>query len=234
MEEKRVVWQFLQKRIDTRQKVWKIKTNIIISHNRILEVEKIEDKEIKEGWKLNENENYRILDKDYWKSEELMRQLLEKKKKVPFWLFLLMIIFGGVVSIIIMIMTYNILMSYISPPVEAPKKNPIPLVQNEIKVTPKNEVKEEKVIIDENKEFEKIKHDYEALEIAYFEELEKTCENTEVIKEVEKPLTQKEEFIMNLWKSILFKCDNLIKNSINDKETETCKNLYAKYILTIK
>ena len=39
--------------------------HILISHNRILEVEEITTKEIKDGGKLNENENYKILDKDY-------------------------------------------------------------------------------------------------------------------------------------------------------------------------
>jgi len=221
------------------QKKENLQKNIIISHNRILEVEKIEEKEIKEGGKISENENYFILDKDYWKSEELMRALLEKKKKLPTWLLAIMVIFGAIMSIVIMVMTYNLIKSYVSPPVVAPITKQIPVIQKEIKVTPINEEKQETIIIQNTEEFEKINADYLALQVEYKKLLDNpTINEIEVIKYEEvvvlRDLSEKEEFIMSLWQNILNKCDKLIIKDIDNKGTLACKNLYAKYILNIK
>lgn len=246
------VWEFLLKKMDDYRRKKDDRIQIIISHNRVLEVERIESKDFKEWWKISENEDFIILDKDYWKSAELMRALLEKKKKMPFWVFVLLIVWWIIFSIIILIITYKVIMSVIAPPVPVATEN-----NQVIKTTPLvvNPVKQTEIITNSwsitnswniatapiiDLEKQKLEDDYMALQLAYNEEIKKTCEIKEKIIEVpkeifiEKKLTEKEKFLMNLWNEIFNKCDNLIKNNINDAETETCKNLYSKYILTIQ
>lgn len=71
--------------------------NFIISHNEVIFVDSINSKEIKAGGKYsqgynhNTNESVQILDKDYWKSAELMRALLETDNNT--WLFKKWLIF---------------------------------------------------------------------------------------------------------------------------------------------
>jgi len=80
----------------------------LISHNEIIEVDNITDKDIKDGGKYSTWENYitwdkfEILDKDYWKSPELMRMLLAPKiKKTNFIKYI--IVWG--VTLLIFILT---------------------------------------------------------------------------------------------------------------------------------
>lgn len=65
--------------------------NFIISQNKVLFVPKITNNEIKSGGKYcfwqdyNTGNTVQILDKDYGKSAELMRSLLETDSYTPFW-----------------------------------------------------------------------------------------------------------------------------------------------------
>lgn len=71
-------------------------TNLIIDHNRVFKVENITKKEIKQWGKLSKSRDwqYIILDKDYWKSPELMRYVVEEIKPVWFGIYILIWFLG--------------------------------------------------------------------------------------------------------------------------------------------
>ena len=81
--------------------------NFIISQNRVLFVDKITNKDIKNGGKFSKWENYmtgesvQILDKDYGKSAELMRALLETENATPLWkkALILLILWGIIFAV---------------------------------------------------------------------------------------------------------------------------------------
>lgn len=233
------------------------KKNILISHNRVLEVQEITNKEIKDGWKLSENENYRILDKDYWKSEELMRLLLEKKKRLPMWLLAILVVIASIFALLVLNVLYKMLTA------EAPVKQTIPTPITQ----PTTPVKTIELKTEEEKEneieIEKINDNYSDLQIAYnwvneeYEILqnkyfnleadfnvvsEKYEEVSEEKQKIDKKLldceneeknivfnSDKEAFIFYLWQSILKKCDEAIKNE--NWQFEACKTLYSNYLL---
>lgn len=88
------------------------KISLIIDHCRVYEVEKIEKKEIKRGWKFSKNWLYEILDKDYGKSAELMRYVVEERKKMSMvWIIILCIVW-----ILFIILTIYIIYSIVATP----------------------------------------------------------------------------------------------------------------------
>ena len=84
------------------RKNWLLHYDLIVSQNQIL-VRSITNEEVKKWWKLSEWESYRknvsfrILDKDYWKSAELMRYILEdwdtKNNSIKFYIILWVLAF---------------------------------------------------------------------------------------------------------------------------------------------
>lgn len=88
--------------------------NFIISHNVVLFVNAITKKEINAWWKYNFWQNHKtgetvqILDKDYWKSAELMRSLVEEDYDIPLWKKILVFSIIFFVLIIVVIIVYSI------------------------------------------------------------------------------------------------------------------------------
>jgi len=210
-------------------------TNLLISHNRVLEVEEITEKEIKAGWKLSENQNFKILDQDYWKSEELMRLLLEKKKRFPLWLLVILIIIASIFAITILKFLFDFLTAE---PVKEVITQPQPIIQTQAPVISKKRIEdtvEEKtpVIRQNTADFERLTQDYNDLQLVYKDLLKKGGEikEVEIIKEVEveRKFTQKENFIYNVGREVVKKCDIAIKEE--NEDAGTCKDLYSKFLI---
>lgn len=136
-----------------------------ISHNRIIFLDKpIKNKEkTHKNWKYNYWKDYRtgleveILDRDFWKSAELMRLVLETKKKSKA-LLILWVIFWFIFIFIFLIIVWNFLNKKETAPVTTPIISPV-ITQPQVQPQAQNiEVKQNidntgalDIIEDENK-----------------------------------------------------------------------------------
>lgn len=117
------------------EKVKENDLNFIISQNKVFSIDKIKDSEIKAGWKLSEgfifetSQTITILDKDYGKSAELMRSLLEEESGNNWILKTIFLFWIGLIFICITIFLIIFLIS------EKPKDNIIikkdPIIQKQ-------------------------------------------------------------------------------------------------------
>ena len=167
-----------------------------------------------------------------------MRQLLEKKKRLPLWLLAILLIIASIFALVILKFLFDFLTSNTQKQTVTPVAQVIqqqkPVVINEEK-----EKETEKIeIVQNTQEYEKLQQDYQDLQLVYKELLQqepetivKECEPVEIIKERE--FTEKEQFIYSMGLEIMKKCDYIL---LNEKETEKagiCKDIYAKYFLNI-
>lgn len=232
--------------------------NYIISHNKLIFVDKIESKEIRAGGKYSYGVNYetgetaQVLDKDYWKSAELMRSLVEEENYTPLWKKLLfLLIITGAVGFVWFI-AYMLI-----PTAEKPVVNKTPLSQK-IEIIPKLEQKEtinnnisNPVIQKDSLSVEILKRDYDiesmGLEINRIMEeknilISENFELTGLIEEKDikiknleeklliysqkpKDLTQ-EAFLMHLGTLVYERCE---KTEL-ETENNNCKELYYNYV----
>lgn len=82
------------------------RVNLIIDHCRVFQVDNISRREIKHWGKLSKNNEYIILDKDYGKSKELMRYVLEERKKISIaWIIIIWLVWVIMIVITILIIT---------------------------------------------------------------------------------------------------------------------------------
>lgn len=103
-----------------------------ISHNRIIFLDKPIKRREKthKNWKYSYWKDYRsnleveILDRDYWKSAELMRLVMETKKK-KIWLLILWIFFAFILVFVIIIIIANTLGAKTTTPTTTPIITPI-------------------------------------------------------------------------------------------------------------
>jgi len=87
--------------------------NIIISHNKIIIVDSFEKWE-KDSWKFStwydniSERQYNIIDKDYWKSAELMRMLLEEQWSTSWFMKKILIWWGFLAWIVMLLIAWSI------------------------------------------------------------------------------------------------------------------------------
>lgn len=235
-----------------------------VSHNRIIFLDKpIKNKEkLHKNWKYIYWKDYRsnleveILDKDYWKSAELIRLVLETRKKNK-----LLIIAWIILSLIMFWILASVVSSFIKPKEETKKIEPIISTQAPIftpsEDLPKSIDNNENINIIENENKNKIvsdetniqlaKLDYQAVELSLqiwllnkqneilqAELNEKTLlieKKDNLINKQSLELADKEEKIKNLTSNefILFIGNKIIQECEKNKN-EYCKELYFKYL----
>jgi len=235
--------------------------NYVISHNQILTVPKITQKEIEKWGKFCEWldfytwETVKILDKDYGKSAELMRALLEEEQpKSRKWLY---VIIWTVIFIILIILV--IVINNNSGDIKAvvrPVINSITQKDLEEKSKPKKEVikviqKQEKIVELPKNNIDDFKNSFELqkLEIEYNfileEKNELVAENfilsseltekngiiqnlTEKLQkyELESQNLSQEAFKKHLGQTVLDRCEKMTIQGIENN----CKDLYFKFV----
>lgn len=134
-----------------------------ISHNRIIFLDKPIKRREKthKNWKYSYWKDYRsnleieILDRDYWKSAELIRLVLETKKKSKA-LIILWIIFSFIIIIIVLVFVWNIVNKQATQQVEnkpiiTPIIPPNQGTPQETQIKNIDNVTNNDIIIDENK-----------------------------------------------------------------------------------
>lgn len=233
-----------------------------ISHNRIIFLDKPIKRREKthKNWKYSYWKDYRsnfeveILDRDYWKSAELMRQVLENKKK-SIWLLILWLVSWLVIIFIVLAIVSNLLNSNTikNQNVNNENKTPIitaPIIENPIENIPIEENKnidnfENNLIVEENKnkndfdlqnaelnlQLKIMSLDYEKIKV---ELNEKNLENeklNDVINQKELEIEELRAKIKNLTSNefYLFLGTKIVEEC-EKNANNYCKELYFNYL----
>ena len=90
--------------------------NYLLEHGKVIVVDKIDKKEenhksglFYSGIDYKTNDTINVLNKDAWKSAELIRIVMQKKNKMPLWLLITLLITWIITTIIVLVIVANVL-----------------------------------------------------------------------------------------------------------------------------
>lgn len=244
----------IEKKEEDNIKITESSINYIITQNQIITVPKISKTDIKNGGKFAQwidahtSRQINILDKDYWKSSELMRALIEEDEvKNNKWLFIIIWI---ILFISILVWIAFIWNSWDIKKVDVKKENEYiknvsdPLKEEIKKIEIKEDIPKVNIEKVENNNIWDFRSEFELekLQIQYWQLIEENnnllvdnnilIEENKILKEKVENYENKaknitsEAFLLHLGQMVYNKCETAEDEGIKNN----CKDLYFNYV----